>query len=213
MQILPEVVNTKIDELRGRAAFSQSFIDTQSIMIHVPKAAGTSLSAALYGQDVGHHSIAYVLSKAGCDVSTFFKFGFVRNPWSRLYSAYEFAKVGGTIDRPYMGEVVAPSFESFVIDQLSVWDVERKDFVFRSQAGFVCVDGKIALDFVGRFENIENDFRYVASVVNSGATLDQLNSIRRGFYENMYSKEMLKVVAEVYAKDIEILGYEFCLKQ
>src|SRR5690242_8686296 len=72
------------------------FIRTNSIFVHVPKAAGVSIARALYGDlGMGHMTLAEyrtVFRQRAFD--KMFKFAFVRNPFDRLHSAYHFLRAG-----------------------------------------------------------------------------------------------------------------------
>ena len=86
---LPELVQQKIDVLRGESqVFRECFEPTKSIFIHVPKAAGTSIARAIYGQNVGHRKATDYLKVSRRTFKQYFSYGFVRDPWDRAVSAY-----------------------------------------------------------------------------------------------------------------------------
>jgi len=71
------------------------------------------------------------------------------------------------------------------------------------------------VDFIGRYENLENDFKVVAKELGLGnnVSLPHINSFsskRKGkHYTEFYTKEARDMVAEIYADDIKMFGYEF----
>lgn len=65
------------------------------IFVHIPKAAGTSVAHGLFGRGVGHKSIYEYRKIFGADFQEYFKFAVVRNPFSRVVSAYESLRRGG----------------------------------------------------------------------------------------------------------------------
>ena len=71
------------------------------------------------------------------------------------------------------------------------------------------------VDFVGRCENLENDFKVVAKELGFGKDialphLNSRNHRRKGrHYTEFYTKEARDLVAEIYAEDIKMFGYKF----
>ena len=105
----------------------------------------------------------------GNEYHRYFKFAFVRNPWDRLVSCYMSKLViagPGFNMRPY-GDVTLRrdmTFKEFAEAVCRIRD-EESDPHFRSQHIVICDDGPgkgILADFVGRFENLEEDFGIVA---------------------------------------------------
>jgi hypothetical protein len=59
------------------------------IFIHIPKCGGLSVSTALEWVGLRHHTMEfYMKNYADYDLDEYYKFTFVRNPWSRVVSWY-----------------------------------------------------------------------------------------------------------------------------
>ena len=68
----------------------------------------------------------------------------------------------------------------------------------------------MAVDFLGRFENFENDFSYVCNYLNiPDLKLPHINKRNRNRYTEYYDDETREIVEEKYARDIEYFGYKF----
>jgi hypothetical protein len=70
--------------------------------------------------------------------------------------------------------------------------------------------GNRVIDFVGRFENLQNDFDAVCDTI--GVPRQQLlnsNHIQRKRYTEYYDEETREIVAKHHARDIEYFGYKF----
>ena len=84
-------------KLIQKGTLLHSFSEKKQIFIHIPKTAGISVVKAFF-RDVnleGHRSVYFYKQVFGKDLSEYFIFTFVRNPWDRLYSAYKFLQKGG----------------------------------------------------------------------------------------------------------------------
>lgn len=189
-------------------------LETRSVFVHVPKAAGISVSQSLYGcLGGGHLTVEKYLEVLGpYRFLTFFKFAFVRNPWSRLYSAFRFLSKGGMNEKDAMFQADVLSEYSDFSDFVMRWlDHETVDtqMHFRPQHRFIFdASRRLAVDFVGFYESLENDFEYVAKQLAVTASLPHLNS--SGAAEDLsgvYSPQMIEKVSAIYAADIDTFGY------
>lgn len=113
------------------------------IFVHVPKAAGSTVSAALYGRSLGHFTATELRDHDAAAFAEIPSFAILRDPIARAVSAWRYVRAGGTADgwiAPHR-DYALPAFqtlEHFACD----WLPERigrpdLDFVFRPQAEFV----------------------------------------------------------------------------
>ena len=147
-------------------------------------------------------------------IPKFFTFTFVRNPWDRLYSAYKFLQKGGinihdknAFDM-YLSEY--NDFEDFVLNGLNekiLFEITH----FIPQFKFLCnKNGTILVDYIAKFEDIENEILEINSLIKSKVKLDYHNVNIKKSYTEIYSPEMIEVVKRIYKKDIDI--FEYCFK-
>ena len=113
-----EILRMRIADLRGRGVYSGYPNAHCCVFIHIPKAAGTSLTRTLFDSPSRHlHYTEYQRTNPR-KFQQYFKFTFVRNPYDRLFSAYTFLKKGGLneLDRCWAEQNLTsfPDFESFV---------------------------------------------------------------------------------------------------
>jgi len=164
----------------------------KAIFVHIPKCAGVSVNKTIFGNLGG---------------------AIVRNPWDRLVSAFHFLKKGGMnwADKDWSEKNLAgyDNFEIFVKEWLNednIWKYHH----FRPQYNYITLDdNKIAVDFVGYIENITEDFKIITQKIGIQADLGKENTSKRADYQSYFNPETEKIVAEVYKKDIELLGYDF----
>ena len=208
----------KSPQLRRLSKYINTYVDMNTIYIHIPKVAGCSIHNSIYGVDpFGHFTIADFKKvfprRLWPDA---FKFSFVRNPFDRTLSAYEYLCCGGRKlwkDKSYQATLSQFSdFEDFVVRWLACEDIYSIEH-FKPQAGYICSrSNDIQLDFLGRFENIEHDFSTLCELlgINTELLVHNVTQTRGSEdYRTRYTTEMRHIVEKRYERDLEVFGYEF----
>lgn len=181
--------------------------DRRCVFVHVPKTAGVSMYQAFdTPRDQQHH---HRLSEHQGWSDSYFKFAFVRNPWDRFLSSYSYFCSGG---RGGPGDVVNAcivreftDFTAFVRGFHGIRD-RFCDRHFYPQVFWM--DER--LDFVGRYENLDSDFRIVCDKIGLAAKgLQWFNPSAHDYYLHAYTPETVEIVADLYREDIEYFGYRF----
>jgi hypothetical protein len=198
-----------------RADFSiRSFDRLKCVFVHSTKSAGTSIALSLFGELPYHYTAQqYRVIFGRRDFGNYFKFGFVRNPWDRLYSAYSYLSGGGWDDHDKiwrdinLGQIA--DFEEFVLDWLTP---ERlySHIHFWPQTRFLCDrSDRILLDHLGYFETLKSDYEVIRERIGAGAALQHTNQSPRTSYKDVYTPRLISKVYHLYARDICIFGYRF----
>jgi len=193
----------------------KGFDELKCIFVHIPKAAGVSVNRELFGNLGGAHRTVRTYKRVFGPVKfkKYFKFTFVRNPYSRLLSAYRFLKKGGFCekDRLWAEQNLAQynSFRDFVHGWLTEETVMEYNH-FIPQFVFVC-DRSLEpeVDFIGRFETIDEDFEKICKKLNISRSLKNHNQgpEKEAHWSTFYSKEEFEKVSRIYRKDFELFGY------
>lgn len=133
----------------------------------------------------------------------YFKFTFVRNPWSRIVSNWTmFTKYTGRIRQlKSMTDKDLSKFEDFVHFASSA-----KNHHWQPQVLFLYEQP----DFIGRIERIEQDFTELSDKLDIDIEAPKKTSVsgHRPYWE-YYTPSLIEFVGEMYAEDIKRFGYKF----
>lgn len=198
------------------------------IFIHVPKCAGKSITRRLGGATrniPAHVPLSYFDAQTR---STRFTFGFVRNPWDRMVSAYVFitTKTPRKADDVQHRQLATRlGFKRWLIETEFFIGNEAKDLSgsippFQKRSQLYWVEG---CDFIGRTETINIDFQYAEAKIAKTRTiyyqlrfagpLERRNKTTRSHYQKFYDDESHDFVAKHFAQDIALFGYSFAEAQ
>ncbi|WP_409439011.1 sulfotransferase family 2 domain-containing protein [Psychromonas sp. GE-S-Ul-11] len=190
-------------------------VNNEVLFIHIPKAAGMSVVKSLYNQNKSHHASASdYLNEDADKFQQAFSFAITRNPYTRLYSAYNYLKNGGMnkIDRAWWELYLAKydSFESFIIEGGLEYAIEKRAEHFIPQYKFIFDNNeKLQCSFLGKVEAINEAEEMLSEKLQRRVTFTHLNMMSQSepVLEDVYSKNMLAIVNLCYKKDLDLLGY------
>ncbi|GAB4523100.1 MAG: hypothetical protein Tsb0014_00320 [Pleurocapsa sp.] len=162
--------------------------------------------------------------------NSYFKFSFVRNPWARLVSEYKFRHQNRYDFKTFLfknfPKPQEDCYKKFTAEYRHI--IPQYNFLFDSS-------GKQLVNFIGRFEHIQQDFDYICRQLQiSPLTLPHKNKSSTNLYEKIghkilsklgfeagknkpkkvnyteyYDQESIDHVASLYSKDIEVFKYQF----
>ena len=202
------------------------------IFIHVPKCAGTSIKRALYphsdkcdqflgghpsvpdkNDEVDKHSTALEIKNYVTEErwGEYFTFSFVRNPFSRMVSLYNWwQKTDGKFDLKTKEKINKLSFKEFVFSDYT--GKSQVDFLSSKPSKHIFVDYKyrLELDFVGEYERVDRDFAYLCGLFKlPNIKLNKHNaSSHNKNYMSYYDEETEGEVRRKFNKDFECFNYK-----
>jgi hypothetical protein len=183
------------------------------LFIHIPKTAGISISKALFGTIVGHRQAWLLASADKKKFNEYFKFAFVRNPYERIFSAFLFLKQSGRnqIDKQWSEKFISrySTFSEFILslknDKGQISNILQWQH-FTPQIYYVCDwRNRILVDYLGHFDTIENDFKYIKKRLGIDCELGYENKSDRENFQAYYTKESKRIVKQIYKKDFELI--------
>ena len=188
------------------------------IFVHIPKCGGNSVNKFIRRKNISviDHNIRaknfkYLKDRVAENLKGYV-FTFSRNPWDRLVSAYFYLRQGGYITKDKIDYDKYLSHYSTFEDMVLNWnDNLFNQLHFMEQYKWICdSNGELIPDFIGRFENLQEDFDIVCDKIGiPKQKLPHKNKSKHKHYTEYYNDETRQIVAEKYAKDIEYFGYKF----
>jgi len=186
------------------------------MFIHIPKAAGTSIEKSLgfirartpnkfkrLFNNEGHYSFGHIeirkRLKNGAISKEFyesaFKFCFCRNPYDRAVSHYFYAR-GRHPDQ-------FPRSVSFIDFTRTLGNYGK---MFRLQKYYT---DELKFDFIGRFENLQEDFNKIKNIIGVEAELMITNTTKHRHYSTYYNDESTDNILKFYKDDFDFFGYNY----
>ena len=198
------------------------------VLIRVQRAASTSIRWAVdpYSDayDAPTHSKGMELrSDLGEIYDKFITFTFIRNPWDRLVSYYHYWI---RKDKDSLHQRVMKSFESFAEylthlmqqdylpipqDDLAVYKFYYNPLPSPDPQIDYVVDNndKFIVDFIGRFENLAEDFCYICNILGLNVELPEHNISAHDDYKSYFNDQQRKYVENLYKRELEVFNYTF----
>lgn len=188
---------------------------TDIVFVHTTQTAGTAVARALNcykpkETDFGMHMTAQeIINEIGYKkYSGSFKFCFVRNPWDKLYAYYRFRTEVEKI--PHFLQY--KSFNHWVNHPGLLSDLSRYAQLRRNQVDWlVSPNGKVELDFIGRYENLQADFEKLCALIKVRAIVLPKTVLpdRTLHYREVYTPESKAVADKLFERDINYFGYTY----
>lgn len=180
------------------------------VFIHIPKAAGTSVLQTLAGTDGfiprDHSTIEEFKIASTPLLNDFFSFTIVRNPLDRIDSVYRYLKKGGngTNDLELSKFINSnfPTLNDYILEYLDK-DIIHAYKLTKPQYTFVCDEKyKVLVDFVGRFESINEDFSQISKKLNLKRELPHSN--KSEVMPLAISEEAKEKIKNLYSVDYQV---------
>ena len=199
--------------------------ELKCIFIHIPRTAGSSIEKALVGDDwwqidkTTKHLIASQAKKIYSEYwDDYFKFSFVRNPYSRMLSMATFSQMRRIYygdSYPYFNGVVSGKylnnykniFGSPVCIEYDHRFYKREE-VENKKHKENCVYGNIIdepIDYIGRFETLEEDFKNICNILKLREK--KLPKIGSNPHTHSLSLDAKLIINEIYAEDFLEFNY------
>ena len=212
------------------------------IFVHVPKTGGTSVVKALYpyldhkndiilgghpdhednndqdkkkaGELHKHSTALEIKKKVGEKIwNEYFIFAFVRNPYDRIASVYEWWK-----QTPWSGEnkkkkeISEMKFEEFAASHYTGHPMV--DFLSskRTKKFYVEHSRIIEVDFIGSLEDAWGSFAYICGMLNLPKIALEKHNVsknKKPTYQEYYNSKSISTIQAKFKEDLEKFNYRF----
>jgi len=128
---------------------------------------------------------------------SYYKFTVVRNPWARAFSWYK--------NRTHRngGKITEKKFENYLKEHAGKKHLEPQTSFIKDYSG------KIKMDYIIRFENLQEEFQYVAARLSAPVTLPHELKSSSFDYRGYYTDVSYDIIQKVYKEEIVLFNYSF----
>jgi hypothetical protein len=210
----------------------------KAILVHIPKTAGTSVEVVLgmhgarqdvgivpyfnqeldfehlYGRQMQHMTVLEIRAALKNDAlfTSYFKFTIVRNPWDRLVSALAWTDQkwarGEELTRGEFDQQVKQVHALLWAARTGQNSVPVPRYLYPQHVYIQDGQGQLLVDFVARYETLEQDWEVIARRLGINQPLPQrMRSVHRP-YREYYTPETRELVTQMYGEDARLFGYE-----
>lgn len=207
----------------------------KAIYIHIPKTGGTTIGNIFHPDDIILHRasdslgqkysdilsdpIKHIadhqtykqykdfLSMNNLDIKYFYIFTFIRNPYSRVYSTWQFLKYQKSISNPVFNHVETQTLSSFEIFVNHLLHNNHRDFCI-DQIDYVRSND---CNFIGRYEFFKNDLLLLMKKFNISKDIPHLNkaSDNPNEYKKAINKNIQNTIYSIYKEDFLEFNYSY----
>ena len=160
------------------------------VYIDIPRTGCGSISSIIGGG--GHKTATVMQERLGKKWDEAYTFAFVRNPFDRFVSAFH-----------NLGLEKECDINDFIKDSKGI--MEKEQILFMPQVDWIVKGGKVQVDFVGRYEDLQRDWKKVRKVLGIKDVLPHLN--RTTVKKHVLNSESKGLLSELYKEDFKTFGY------
>lgn len=208
-----------------------------AIFVWVPKSAGTSVWQALAAcgaekflstdeihgpvrqgiNTFGHMSLPALLEGGLVDPDYFrraFKFAFVRNPFDRAVSLFEFLKRRRNLPQATTFPIFCEFIRHRAYEPIGLYNRTELSQLNSQCTWLKDAAGNPLCGFIGRYENLEEDWNTIRQRIGGGVDLPPLGHFRKSDRKKTgayYTPAEVRIIQDAYREDFETFGYSTVL--
>lgn len=187
------------------------------IFIHIPKNAGTAITNTLQMSDIGHHGWEYYKNKYPQKWDTYTKISVTRNPWDRIVSCYEYAKMDNSYWHSKEGKSRAGRHLDYdllkektfgeCLDIIKNNPQRLKHQGWSNQSNYIYNGDKLMVDYLLDINNLDLE---LSKILKTEIKIPKINASNDNNYINYYkNNDMIELVGNHYKIDVYNFNYNF----
>ena len=149
-----------------------------------------------------HANAPEVINFIGKDrFEKYFSFAIIRNPWDWQVSLYKYMLKTPAHHQHH----IINKFKDF--EEYIHWRCEedvhfQKDFIYSDS-------GELLVNYIGRFEHIDEEFKNICNIIGISATLPKINVSNTIPYQTYYNANTKRMIQKTFEPDISLFKYSF----
>lgn len=206
--------------------------EIKGVFIHINKCGGTSIKSILNKKEnvivctnnIPGSKVNINEIQKWAEYENLFSFTIIRHPFSRFISAYKMIKrdcpeLNYTLNKfinivtdpkiSYLKTKIDKNFAYYAWGGPEVYIKRHTLPLSHSHYGIVDENENIKVKFIGKLENIENDWKIIQQKLEINEKISVLNSTKKE--EIKLNDEQKKILFEYYKKDFEFFSYDLKL--
>lgn len=181
--------------------YSELNINENNIFIHIPKTGGTSIEKIIFNKNSSNHDNIDIFEKNKEIFNNYFIFSFVRNPYTRIISVYNYYYNGGNqseFDKNVLDKNL--SLENFL-------DFYSKENLNHLETQFSFLKNSTLIKFIGKFENYNEDCKYIFEKIGL-ENGELLHKRKTKYHDHIITPKFINDVNKLYKIDFETYDYK-----
>ncbi|MFC7338082.1 class I SAM-dependent methyltransferase [Haloferula chungangensis] len=207
-RLSPKFHERRIVKVSGKP-FPKYIKDGKCLFIHIPKAAGSSISMGLYGRQIGHTKIKDWLNRYPSTTREIMSMAVIRDPYSRFISAFNFLKSGGMNQKDKeFSDLYIAQYQSADEFALAMIDPNMQGKIlnywhFQPQINYVTNHrGEIQVKLLIDFRALEEGLSILGKITGNDIHVAHLN--KGEATSETLSEDAKKIISAIYRSDVAL---------
>jgi hypothetical protein len=181
---------------------------------------GTTLNGQIW---YNHLPASLLLNMLGPEIwNSYFKFCCIRNPFDKAISMFHwYVKLCEIKKAKEVFKEHNPKYVSLkhnmkdIKEEFKKWAFQGGLLGLQRDSKYYLINGKISLDYLIRFENLEEGIKHVCDVLDVEFNSSELPRLKSGVrpkdipYNDYYDQETIDAVSKIFSFELETFNYSY----